>query len=118
MVHSGEMSALIDVTFSNNLAGGDGPAVLSLGAIVEMANCTFTGNSFFCEPGTYLEVMAWFNRIGCVPVNEGKGFVPLKQLLPRALVKGFGSCRCFRCSSRECRELFSGDVTISILIWW
>lgn len=59
MVHSGEMSALIDVIFSYNLAGGDGPAVLSLGAIVEMANCTFIGNSFFCEPGTYLEVLRY-----------------------------------------------------------
>ncbi|CAM9251036.1 unnamed protein product, partial [Ascophyllum nodosum] len=56
LVHSGEISAAIDVIFSNNLAGGDGPAVLSLGAIVEMANSTFAGNTFFCEPGTYLEV--------------------------------------------------------------
>lgn len=63
MVHSGEIRTLSDATFSNNLAGGDGPAVLSLGAIVEMANCTFTGNSFFCEPGTYLKVKAWSTSI-------------------------------------------------------
>ena len=57
LVHSGEVSALVGVTFINNLAGSDGPAVLSLGAIVQIESCTFTGNVFFCEPGTYLEVL-------------------------------------------------------------
>lgn len=56
LVHSGELDTLINVDFSNNRASNEGPAVLSLGAITDMANCTFGGNVLLCEPGTFWKV--------------------------------------------------------------
>lgn len=52
-LHSGVAVALERCSFVGNKAGGEGPAVLSLGIAENISDAVFDSNAFYCGSGTY-----------------------------------------------------------------
>lgn len=52
-MHAGVMVSMSDSVFEDNLAGSEGPAVLSLGLLKNLVGVSFSGNGFYCAAGLY-----------------------------------------------------------------
>lgn len=52
-MHAGVVEDMTNTLFSDNGAGNEGPAILSLGMLNSMTSVTFLENNFYCEAGKY-----------------------------------------------------------------
>lgn len=58
MFHTGSLW-LVNATFEGNMAGAEGPAMISIGLLEGVSNVTFTKNSFHCSAGEYGVINQW-----------------------------------------------------------